>query len=245
MIYAHGLSGLPVYSVWQAMHRRCYHPQDPNFPYYGGRGIRVCERWNDLANFLADMGHPPEGMSIGRIDNDGPYETSNCRWETQEQQNENTRRNRYVTWDGRTQTIKAWAQELDMEPRRISERLSRGWSAERTMTTPCPKGYARGREEHLARCKETWARWGRHYTEAARARREGRGPRRLAEVSVPEPITNSKPAPAKRSGRCTPEVQQQILDLSTQGLTCRAIAERVPVGKSTVATVIRAAAYPD
>jgi len=224
------------------MHRRCYHPQDSNFPHYGGRGIRVCERWNDLANFLADMGHPPEGKSIGRIDNDGPYEPSNCHWETQEQQNENTRRNRYVTWDGRTQTIKAWAQELDMEPRRISERLSRGWSVERTMTTPCPKGYARGREEHLARCKETWSRRGRRYSANARARRTGELTKTPAEIRV-EP--RLEPAPAKRPGRCTPEVQQQILDLSTQGLTCRAIAERVPVGKSTVATVLRAAAYPD
>jgi hypothetical protein len=167
----HLLSGTRLYSTWASMHRRCHDSRDPNYCHYGGRGIRVCDRWNDVRMFLVDMGHPPLGMSIGRVDNDGDYTPDNCRWETQEQQNENTRRNVYVTWQGRSQTIKAWARELNMDPRRISERLRRGWSVERTMQTPCPVGYEQGRRAHMERARADWAAKGSAYRAAAKARR--------------------------------------------------------------------------
>ena len=153
------------------MHRRCYAPAEPCYPRYGGRGIRVCERWNSVHAFLEDMGHPPAGMSLGRINNDGHYEPGNCRWETQEQQNENTSRNRFITWRGRTQTVKAWAQELNIAPPRISERLRRGWSVDRALTTPCPTGYELGRAKHLAEARRQWAKNGARYRAAAAARR--------------------------------------------------------------------------
>lgn len=162
---------MPVYQTWAAMHRRCYSSKDASYAFYGGRGIRVCERWNSVHTFLEDMGHPPEGMSIGRIDNDGHYEPANCRWETQEQQNENTCRNRYITWAGKTQTIKAWGQELDMSPSRISERLRRGWSVERTLTTPCPRGYEAGRAAHNAQSRKQWKVNGARYKEASLRRK--------------------------------------------------------------------------
>jgi hypothetical protein len=213
------------------MHQRCNNPEHPNYSHYGGRGITVCERWNHPIAFLADMGHPPEGMSIDRIDNDGNYEPGNCRWATQEQQNENTRRARYVTWQGRTQTVKAWAKELDMSPRRIHDRLRRGWSVERTLTTPCPRGYELGRADTLARCKEAWAANGARYKRNTQARREGlpvepRMVRAKRKVGAP--------------GRCTAEVREKVLELRGAGLTCRAIAERVPISKSSVAAVLRA-----
>ena len=221
----HGLTGLPIYERWQAMQQRCNNPKNIAYSDYGGRGITICERWNSIHAFLEDMGHPPAGMTLGRIDNDGNYEPTNCRWETQEQQNENTRRNRYVTWQGRTQIVKAWAQELDMSPRRIYDRLRRGWSVERTMTTPCPRGYERGRAEILARHQDTWAAHGQRYRRNAQARKSGQA-------------VEPKPKP-RAHGRVTPEVRARVFELRAQGLDCRAIAAQLPISKSTVATLLR------
>lgn len=205
------------------MQQRCNNPNHDSYCHYGGRGITICERWNSVHSFLEDMGHPPADHSIGRIDNDGNYEPSNCQWETQEQQNENTRRNRYVTWHGRSMTIKAWAKELNINPCRISERLKRGWSMDRTMTTPCPKGYEQGRAERLADSRASWAVSGVRYKLNSSARKAG--------IAV-EPIE-----PRPRS--ITAGVRARVLELRGQGLSCRAIAELVPIGKTSVSTVLR------
>jgi hypothetical protein len=81
-----------VRSIWYGMHRRCRNEKDAAYPLYGGRGIRVCERWQSFENFLTDMGEPPHRLSIDRIDVNGNYEPGNCRWATASQQNKNKRK---------------------------------------------------------------------------------------------------------------------------------------------------------
>lgn len=85
----HGLTRTPTYRSWQHMIRRCFDKKHNRYEIYGGRGIKVCERWLEFMNFLSDMGIRPEGMSLDRINNDADYKPENCRWATPKQQTNN------------------------------------------------------------------------------------------------------------------------------------------------------------
>ena len=134
----HGLSHFLLYKTWTGMKQRCYNENSKVYKYYGGRGIKVCDRWlNSFENFYEDMENKPKGMTIDRIDNDGNYEPGNCRWATKEQQSNNTSSNRLLNFNGRTQTMFLWAKELGLKYSTLRSRLNLyGWSVEKALTIP-------------------------------------------------------------------------------------------------------------
>jgi hypothetical protein len=113
-----------TYSAWIGMRNRCSNPNHPQYRHYGERGIKVCQRWNDYAAFLADMGEKPAGMSLDRIDNDSGYEPSNCCWATQKEQMRNMRITRRVTVEGVTYVAKDLAERLGVKTDTIVERAA-------------------------------------------------------------------------------------------------------------------------
>lgn len=117
------------------MRARCGYAKHPAYAHYGGRGISVCERWKEFVNFLADMGEKPAGMSIDRIDVDGNYEPSNCRWATSKQQARNQRRCLYIELNGERLTAMEWSERTGLSHRTISYRYHKGYPPERILST--------------------------------------------------------------------------------------------------------------
>lgn len=124
----------PEYQAWASLRSRCLKPTDPSYKNYGGRGIRVCERWASFANFLEDMGRRPSAQhSIDRINNDGPYEPSNCGWGTRLEQHNNTRSNQTLTHKGVTKTYAQWAAHLGISDPTLRNRIKAGWPLDKVM----------------------------------------------------------------------------------------------------------------
>lgn len=132
----HGLSATRAYHAWNSMWDRCTNPANANFDRYGRRGITVCERWNDVRNFVSDMGQPPPGYTLDRIDNNGDYEPNNCRWATHKEQSNNRTTNRLIAYRGERKTAAQWAAVTGVSEKLIARRLRDGWPAERLFETP-------------------------------------------------------------------------------------------------------------
>jgi hypothetical protein len=126
------------------MRQRCRDPNAISYPYYGARGIRVCPRWDDYENFYADMGEPPEGHQLDRLDSRGDYEPGNCRWATKTEQANNQSNNHPLTFRGETLNINQWARRLGVKRELIKTRLKIGWSVEDALTKPVVIAEERG-----------------------------------------------------------------------------------------------------
>jgi len=131
----HGLRWHPSYTSWNGMLDRCYGKTNPGYPRYGGRGIKVCKRWHSVENFILDMGIRPEGMQIDRIDNDGNYSPSNCRWATRLEQANNTSRNVFLEHNGERKTLAEWSRELKINRNTLKKRYRIGWPVHKILET--------------------------------------------------------------------------------------------------------------
>lgn len=128
----------PEYQAWNEAKRRCLNKTTAAYPEYGGRGITICDAWRDsYETFLADMGRRPTAdHSLDRIDVNGNYEPSNCRWASRAEQQRNKRDNRLISLDGVTRCLTEWSELTGISIQTLWCRMDRGWSDERTINTP-------------------------------------------------------------------------------------------------------------
>lgn len=136
----HHHSKTRIYKIWIEIKRRCYNINSISYKNYGGRGITICDEWkNDFMpfyNWSMNNGYTDK-LSIDRINNDGNYEPSNCRWTNRKTQNNNTRHNHYITYNGKTLTLAQWCEELGFTYSCLKSRINKHhWSIEKALTTP-------------------------------------------------------------------------------------------------------------
>ena len=140
----HGESGTRLYAIWNSMRKRCRDPKNREYHRYGGRGITVCAEWlcdfQSFYDWAIANGYnetAPRGQcTLDRIDNDGNYEPSNCRWATAKEQANNTRRTRFIELDGERHSVTEWSRRLGINQSTISMRINKyGWSAEKALRT--------------------------------------------------------------------------------------------------------------
>ena len=126
----------PIYFCWRNMVQRCRNPSTREYTRYGGRGIDVCERWQDYDMFRDDWDLlPGSGLEIDRVDNDKGYSLDNCRRATRKENTRNTHRRKEITWKGVTKHYIDWAEELGIKSETLRSRVFRsGWPIERAMT---------------------------------------------------------------------------------------------------------------
>lgn len=141
----------PTYRSWLCMRTRCYNPRRAGWKDYGGRGIRCDSRWDSFKQFVEDMGPRLPGTSLDRIDVDGDYEPSNCRWATSKQQANNTRTNVWVEVEGQLDTLTSHCSRYGVHICTVRSRvLKKGWTFERAILTPPTRGATRGqRRSHV------------------------------------------------------------------------------------------------
>lgn len=134
----HGQTGTRLHNIWRDILKRCKNKNYREFHLYGGRGIEVCEEWTQFENFFnwAKSNGYEDSLTIDRVDTNGNYEPSNCRWTTQKRQNNNKRNNHFITFRGRTLTISEWSDATGISQRALWYRISHGWTIEKALTHP-------------------------------------------------------------------------------------------------------------
>lgn len=137
----HGLCNDSIYIVYRNMKNRCFDPRDKRFKNYGERGITVCKEWlgedgfNNFVEWSNKSGYS-KGLTLDRIDVDGNYEPSNCRWTDLVTQENNRTNNRLLTYNNRTMTMAMWAKELNINYNTLANRIYLGWADEKALTKP-------------------------------------------------------------------------------------------------------------
>lgn len=126
-----------LYGIWCGIKSRCYNKNNKSYKYYGERGISVCKEWQQFEAFMewAMANNYSHTLTIDRINVNGNYEPSNCRWVTRKEQSQNTRENHYITFNNTTKTLTEWSECKKIPAPTILARLKRGWSVEKTLTT--------------------------------------------------------------------------------------------------------------
>lgn len=131
---SHGLAHTPIYNVWSSMKARCDLTSNKSYKDYGGRGISYCDSWKTFENFYSDMGESyKEWLTIERIDNGKGYYKENCKWVDRFEQASNTRKNKFVTYDGVTLTQSQMARKYGIMPQVLNKRLKLGWEVKRAL----------------------------------------------------------------------------------------------------------------
>lgn len=131
----HHMTNTTEYRTWAHIKGRCLRPTHADFYLYGGRGIKICERWaNSFEAFYEDMGPKPDGMSIDRIDVNGDYCKENCRWADNKTQSRNKRNNRFIEFNGMNMCVTDWARHLGIHNSSLWERLKK-WPIEKSLST--------------------------------------------------------------------------------------------------------------
>lgn len=136
--YKHGLKGTRVFRIWSNMKTRCNNPNSNYYKRYGGRGIKVCDEWNDFQVFYdwAMSNGYNDNLSIDRINNNGNYEPSNCRWVDMKTQGRNRCSNHLIIINGETKTIEEWCVQYNINRHTVQDRLKRGWDEIRAIVEP-------------------------------------------------------------------------------------------------------------
>lgn len=133
-----------LYSVWLGIRERCNKPSSSSYKYYGGRGIKICDEWNNSFEAFRDWAYstgydrvaPTHACTIDRIDVNGDYCPENCRWATAKQQSNNKRNNKFFTIGSETHTMAEWCEIRNVSKRLVKDRVSRGWDIERALSEP-------------------------------------------------------------------------------------------------------------
>jgi hypothetical protein len=215
MAKTHGKSGTTEYRIWIQMIQRCENPKHPHYDKYGGRGVKVCERWRtSFENFFEDMGTRPDGLTIDRYPNkEGDYEASNCRWATQPEQVDNRSNTKLITHNGETLSLKEWAKKIGMSREALYARLYvNKWTVEEALTAPAnQKRKTRTEGEVLTRTSkvvQTLTAFGRTQTIGEWAKETGLPPttinmRMRCGTWTPEDIVTVPKGARKGTGRPT------------------------------------------